>query len=459
MVSTTFIFFIESLLGQKKKKIYLILSIIGMLMFLTAPNNYAIPSFARQTNLSCNYCHYTYPALTPFGRMFKLNGYTMTNVETIEAVSPDSEHTTLKIPSTYSFSAFVKSSYTSISKAAPGIKNSFVQSPEEISLFFSGEITPKIGAYAQLTYGLSDGAIGLDMLDIRYADHARLGTKDLLYGITLNNMPTMQDVWNTTPAWGFPYYGSESAPSPTAATLIQSMEGVAGLGAYALYNNLIYVEVTGYHSSPAGVSYPPDASWEMNTKGVSPYWRIALQHKWESQYVMVGTYGMSSSIYPAGITGSTNKYTDVGFDAQYENIGDNGGSWIFHTTYITEKQNLDATFSDEGSANASDKLNYFKIDGTYNFPELASLSAGFFSVSGSNDAILYAPGDVSGSLNGEPNSSGEILQLTFLPWMNTQIGVQYTLYNKFNGSSSNYNGSGRNASDNNTLYLMGWFVF
>jgi hypothetical protein len=452
-------FFSELHLEKKDVKISSIFSIIGILLFFTAPDNFAIPSFARQTNLSCNYCHYTYPALTSFGRMFKLNGYTLMNAETIESVSSDSEHTTLKIPSTFPFSAFVKSSFTSISKGAPGIDKSFVQSPEELSLFVSGEISPKIGGFVQLTYGLSDGAIGLDMLDLRYADHTLLGSKELIYGLTLNSMPSEQDVWNTTPVWGFPYYGSEFAPSPSAATLIQSMEGVAGLGAYALYDKLIYAEVAGYRSSPAGVSYPPDNSWERNIKGVSPYWRLALQHQWKSQYLEVGTYGLSSSIYPAGVTGSTDKYTDIGFDAQFECTGDNNSSWIFHTTYITEQQNLDATFNDEGSANASDKLNYFKIDGTYNFPEFASLTAGFFSASGSNDMVLYAPGDISGSANGDPNSSGEILQVTFTPWMNTQIGVQYTLYNKFNGASSNYDGSGRNASDNNTLYVMTWLVF
>ena len=459
MMSTLNAFLNNSFFKKKQNKIFFILSITGLLIFLTAPSNFAIPSFARQTNLSCNYCHYTYPALTSFGRMFKLNGYTMMNTEPIEAVSSDSEHTTLKIPSTFPFSAFIKSSYTSINKGAPGIDKSFVQSPEELSLFVSGEISPKVGGFVQLTYGLSDGSIGLDLLDLRYADHTSLGSKQLIYGLTLNNLPSVQDLWNTTPVWGFPYYGSEFAPSPSAATLIQSMEGVAGLGAYALYNNLIYAEIAGYHSSPAGVSYPPDASWEGNIKGVSPYWRLALQHQWKSEYLEVGTYGISSSIYPTGVTGSTDKYTDIGFDAQFECTGNNNSSWIFHTTYITEKQNLDATFNDEGSANASDKLNYFKIDGTYNFPEFASLTAGFFSVSGSSDAVLYAPGDISGSANGEPNSSGEILQLTLSPWMNTQIGVQYTLYNMFNGASSNYNGDGRNASDNNTLYVMTWLVF
>ena len=40
-----------------------------------------------------------------------------------------------------------------------------------------------------------------------------------------------------------------------------------------------------------------------------------------------------------------------------------------------------------------------------------------------------------------------------------RIIVQYTDYNKFNGASNNYNGYGRNAKDNNTLYLAWWSYY
>ena len=39
------------------------------------------------------------------------------------------------------------------------------------------------------------------------------------------------------------------------------------------------------------------------------------------------------------------------------------------------------------------------------------------------------------------------------------IGAQYTAYNKFNGATDNYDGAGRNANDNNTLFLYAWFAF
>ena len=78
---------------------------------------------------------------------------------------------------------------------------------------------------------------------------------------------------------------------------------------------------------------------------------------------------------------------------------------------------------------------------------------------GSTDAVLYAPGSVSGFANGSPNSSGWVGELDYLPWQNVKLALQYTSYHKFNGASSNYDGSGRDASDNNTLYVLGWFNF
>jgi len=40
---------------------------------------HSVPSFARQTGLACSACHYQFLTRTPFGRKFKLNGYTLAN--------------------------------------------------------------------------------------------------------------------------------------------------------------------------------------------------------------------------------------------------------------------------------------------------------------------------------------------------------------------------------------------
>ena len=43
--------------------------------------------------------------------------------------------------------------------------------------------------------------------------------------------------------------------------------------------------------------------------------------------------------------------------------------------------------------------------------------------------------------------------------LNTKLTAQFTQYSKFNGASDNYDGLGRNASDNNSIYLLAWFAF
>ena len=54
-----------------------IAALIGLALPRTAS---AVPSFARQTGMPCSQCHTLSfgPALTPYGRQFKLNGYTWT---------------------------------------------------------------------------------------------------------------------------------------------------------------------------------------------------------------------------------------------------------------------------------------------------------------------------------------------------------------------------------------------
>src|SRR5579863_4948620 len=52
-------------------------ALVALCLF-QASTAHALPIFARQTGQSCVACHAggQFPELTPYGRMFKLNGYT-----------------------------------------------------------------------------------------------------------------------------------------------------------------------------------------------------------------------------------------------------------------------------------------------------------------------------------------------------------------------------------------------
>ena len=45
------------------------------------------------------------------------------------------------------------------------------------------------------------------------------------------------------------------------------------------------------------------------------------------------------------------------------------------------------------------------------------------------------------------------------PMANLRIGAQFTAFTEFDGAVKNCNGSGRNARDNNTLYIFVWTIF
>lgn len=417
-----------------------------------------IPSFARQTGLACSVCHYQFLALTPFGRRFKLSGYTLATKPPItETDSTNGGRLGLNPASMVS--AMATASLTHTKETLPDEQNDAVALPQELSVFLAGRISPKFGLFSQFTYGSADGEFGIDNLDFRFASTTTIGGgPEVLYGVTLHNNPTIQDVWNTTPGWGFPFIGSEGAPTGAAGTLIDGAleQNVLGLGGYALVGDLVYGEVTVYRSAFQGTTAPSDATGGIH--GVAPYWRLALQKGWGQHYAMIGTFGMHTAVFPSALTGPTDTYSDIGVDAQFETKVASG-HLVARGTWIREGQKYDATFAAGESDNLENTLKVLRANASYYPRQWLGLTAGYFQTTGTIDAGLYAPAPVEGSASGDPKTNGFIAEADVNPWENTRLGVQYTGYSHFNGASENYDGDGRNASGNNTLFLFMWVSF
>jgi len=420
-----------------------------------------IPAFSRQTGLACSSCHYQFPQLTPFGRLFKLNGYTLTGLQTVGQPGDSAGKESLKLLPIPGIAAMLVSSVTQTAKAQPGTQNGTVAFPDQFSLFAGGEITPNLGAFTQFTYAAPDGAFGIDNVDIRYANRGTVADHELIYGLTLHNNPTVQDVWNTVPAWVYPFMSSSTAPSSIASTLIDGGLGqqVLGLGAYSLYNGTLYTEFTAYRSAPQGGAFPLDTSATNVTSGVVPYWRVALQHESPSTSLMLGTFGFDARLYPTGVSGPTNHYTDLAVDAQVEQR-QGPATWIGRASYIHERQTLTATQSAGGADNIDQTLSTARASIAYLPNPRYNFTVGYFQTNGTTDQTLYAADPVFGSRTGSPNTSGAIGEINYNAWQNARVGLQYVLYSKFNGSSTAYDvAGGRDAAHNNTLYLYTWLAF
>jgi hypothetical protein len=453
-----------------------------------APAALAVPSFARQTGMACEACHTVFPELTHFGRVFKANGYTLTNLKQVSDVNGKKQQL-LELSQLPPLSIMAQISYTELktpvpnlaSAGAPGVaQNGTVGFPQQFSLFYAGKIAPDFGAMFQLTYDSAAGTIGIDNTDLRFAELAVLPDNGTLtYGLSLNNNPTVQDLWNSTPAWGFPYEASNAAVSPLAATAISGpfAQDVAGLTGYLYWNESLYAEVGGYRSAQQGVTNqltggagPLDGTASNVIQGLSPYWRLAYEYNWDRNSIEVGGYGMDFKVLPGAASGTPtnlhgpyNQFNDVAEDLQYQFIGEQNLFSVL-ATRIHESMTLDAAFASGASANPSNTLTTSEVTATYYYRRRIGGSLQYFSTTGSTDTGLYpatAPGQpgVVTSANGSPDTRGYIAELNYLPWLNVKVSMQYIWYNKFNGGGSNYDGVGRNASDNDTLYLLLWFAY
>lgn len=352
-------------------------------------------------------------------------------------------------------------SNTAFQSNQPASQNNAAGFPQQLSLFFAGSFASHFGGLAQLTYTHTNGHFGMDNTDLRFANHAKVGGQDVDFGITLNNNPTVEDLWNSTPAWGFPWISTASGVSSIASPVIYGglAQDVAGVGGFGMWNNHLYTDITLYRSEHAGASPPVTGIGNaFNISGVAPYWRAAWQQNWDRNYLEVGTYGIDVNSFPNSVSGPKDRYVDAGFDFQYSRpIG--ADQLDAHGTYVREKADLKATLESGGASRSSQHLNAFKFDTVYHWTHKYSATAAVFSTTGPADSLLYAAAPLNGSNNGSPNTSGYTGQLAYWPAQNIDINVNYTGYWKFNGAARNYDGANRNASDNNTVYMAVWLSF
>lgn len=454
-----------------------LLLLAGLAVLLLLPSRaQATPGFARQTGLACEACHTVFPELTPFGRLFKFNGYVFSNVKQLQDVN-EKNQSTLALTEFPPVAVQLQTSVTSLGHSLPDTgapavtdlsQKNTAEFPQALSIFYTGKISDNLGAFLQVTWNPNSNSIGIDNSDLRFADHGSLPSldaSDFIYGVTINNNPTSQDVWNSTPAWGYPFIVTNVGVPRIATALIDGAlaQSSAGAGAYVWMFSHLYLEASIYHSATTGSSNaftggpgPLDSTFGMRISSAAPYWRGAWEQDWGRNSLEFGTFGIKADTHPSGVGqgGPSDTFTDLALDAQYQYIGDNH-ILSAYATWIHEDRNFNATTA----ANPHNTLDTARITASYFYNRKIGGSLQYFSTTGSSDPVLYAPAAVLGSANGSPDTQGIIAELDYLPWLNTKLGVEYTAFTKFNGAASNYDGSGRNASDNNTLFAFIWVAF
>lgn len=439
-----------------------------VLAALAAPPARAVPSFSGQTGLACTACHVGGfgPQLTPLGRTFKLEGYTAKGGTGFAS----------KLP----ISAMILASYTNTDRNQPypasehyGANGNFAV--DQISVFLAGRVSDHVGGFVQTTFDGIASQSFIDNVDLRVAGTANLFGRPSDVGLSFNNSPGLSDPYNSTYPWGYPFVGSALAPGANAGTLLGgSLAGNSlGLNAYVFAGQHLYLDLGAYDTMAPGLmkfigqSYGPGSS-----TGIAPYARAAWEQDWGNSNAHAGVSVFYARFNPAYDVRSADgsmghdKFTDTQFDAGYQYLADPNSATL-DLRYTHEDQTLGGTLPDA----ADNRLNEFRATATYYYQNTYGATVSWDSLSGNKNQALYNTGadDATGSIAGSPNTDAITLEADYVPFgkdgslwapfANLKLGVQYTIYTRFNGHATNYDGFGRDAADNNTLYLFAWTIF
>jgi hypothetical protein len=472
---------------------------IGALAALLSQPSFALPLFARQTGQNCVACHAggQFPELTPYGRLFKMTGYTI------------GERT---VP--ISAMAVVTNSRVANTSKSDDPDADFQKNGQTIfatgSVFLGGKVTDNLGAFAQITYdpyatqsdnGTFHGHSNADNIDLRYADRFIDTNRDFIFGVSVNNNPSVSDPWNTAAAW-MQYV---PVPSPTSSRFVDGNApypsyaaggNIAGITAYGFWNRTIYAELGAYGTSRGAFSFMHAGLADADVtklKGLNPYWRLAWNHEWGPHSLMIGTAGMTSRVFDNPLdtsdSATTHRTRDLIIDSQYQYLLDPHSitaQFVYEHSrhrfpdFLANQpvEFVDALGNPLPNTNAVDSTNLVRAKFTYTYQAKYGGSIGFFNLTGTTNtanqtsgfspdtlSVTSDPGAavpserVGGNLSGNPATRGVTLEAFWTPVQYVRIGAQYTAYSRFNGASENYDGFGRNARDNNTLFLYLWAAY
>ncbi|HQT91638.1 MAG TPA: hypothetical protein PL001_06380 [Candidatus Kryptobacter bacterium] len=430
----------------------------------------SIPSYSRQTGLSCSTCHTVFPHLTPFGRDFELHGYTTNNTQLISDHQSTNDTTSqgrtiLEFPNIPMVSARISSRWNDQSGGNGGrvprgvvtAGQGFISSPDGYgsqdaldmlagsSIYISGEISPHLGSFIEFS-GPDDegGTVSLGMFDVALvSSDISVAGQNFVYGIRACDAMGAGDPSNTVGTWGLT---ASLMGLSTHNTLFDP--GTAFLEGGMLFGMLgdfdsggLYASVGAYRPSPSqsaggyvqGAIAGSGAFDGVN--GVNTYVRLSyyLPPIGKNTYSEIGGFSyfgnLNMSAPPSAALaapGYADKYYDLGLDLQVQYIGDNNLVELF------------ALLQDQRDGA------FYGIDGFTGLPGNGSavsrqgfgLKADYYYLSmiGAYAKYLY---QTSNEIK-DMSVNGVVLGVSCFPWENVNLRLERSFFATYNIGAAQY---------------------
>jgi len=477
----------------KKRMAYGALGLLSLAVF--APkSSFAIPSFARQTGLACDVCHTVFPHLTPFGREFKLHGYTYDYSALIKMVRQAAKKRAAeeggmpdlvinKIPMVSVRIAGVWANQDGGSMVGHGrvtggqgafsypagypTKDTFNLVKGD-SLYIAGEITPHLGAWVEIggwnDSGGSASLAGYNVI-LNSGDHT-VDNKNFTYGLSFENMVGFDDVGQAGPGnWGMTDLQNVLSThntlfDPFGATPVEGAEAYAMLGNFTnggIYGNIgLYAPSNGNDegtppTDTAGGS-PGSGSWHgakhADVYADIEYWLPGFKNIY-SMIGAFGYFGQEKMESPASQYYSDN-VDDYGLEAQAQYIG--GKNLVEFFGEVQKQHDSEFYGTDQWtgytySTGTSVNRTGFALKADYYYERTYGIYAKY----------MYAH---SGTVQ-DLDYSGYILGVSWYPWQNVNVRVERMMWSKYHPGQVQYGSVGDrpSASDFDVTAVKVMYLF
>ena len=456
----------------KKRMVYGALGLLSLAVF--APkSSFAIPSFARQTGLACDVCHTVFPHLTPFGREFKLHGYTYDYSALIKMVRdaakkraaeeggmPDLVINKIPMVSVRIAGVWANQDGGSVvphgqitdgqnvfSQPAGYPTNDTFNLVKDDSLYIAGEITPHLGAWVEIG-GWNDNGnaatlAGYDAI-LNGGDHT-VDNKNFTYGLSFENVVGFDDVGQAGPGnWGVPLMNPLSTHNtlfdPFNGTPIEGVEAYAMLGDFTnggIYGNIgLYAPSTGNDEGtpPAptvgriagGSGYNWEGAKHVDTYVNVEYWLPGFKNI----YSMIGAFGYfgQEKMENASSVQYSDNVNDYGLEAQAQYIG---GKNLVEFFGEVQKQHDSEFYGTDQWTGISYSTNGTSVNRTG-----IALKADYYykRTYGVYIKYMYA----NSSQVQDLDYSGYIVGVSWYPWQNVNVRVEHMMWSKYHPGQAYY---------------------
>ena len=422
---------------------------LAALPLLAAQTAHAVPAYARQTGSACADCHAgAYgPQLTPYGMRFKMNGYTDTDGQGTKIPAAIQLNGTRTVP-------------------AKGQSSNLLS---EADIYLAGRVTDQVGGFVKVQIsnnGQDKFNTQLSDMDLRFvAKDLKLGDKEALVGVSVNNNPGFDDPVDALPAANLnePPTVSGTLLNPSSANTLAHR--VIGASLYTLYDKNWYGELGTYSSLPTSMQYNLGyrIAGDPGKLSDTVYGRFAYMRDFKHQFVSAGLVGLTTK-RQLPRSGPRESLTDLGYDVTYQYLGNHQNIVQLAYVNIMERRRYATTpFGPVPGLVAQPRgvVHDQTLTLTYVFKQSYGVTVSHLVSTGTHDFVRYVP-------YGEPDTSSNAFTVFWTPFgkddsftsiANLRLAAEWFRFNKFNGSSSNVFGAPPGAPATNAKDLNAFLIF